>query len=454
MPRPDRGTVILLVLLALVLRVAVALFWAPQLTGDALDYLRLAGGLVRGEGLIDVAGRPTSWRPPLYPALIAPFVALSAHVGMETAQMALRLVQAVVSSLSVALVYYIAWSIFGRGVALVAGLLTTVSVVQVAAVSHLLTETVFVMMLLLALALLTWAERDGEPSGEKRRSRLGYLGAGLVLGAAALLRGVLLPFPFVVAGFLVVLGALADEEKPRLRGGGRAVLILVGFVVAVGPWTMRNYGVHGSFVPVSTQGGATLYAGNHPPDGYIMGLMADDERTRRAEGMSEVEASRYLAAMTLRDWSEEPGEAVRLAVLKMLYFWTPEDWEILPGEGVFNPTYAFIALWACVGAVLLSRRPGRSGDFMRRGWAVWLPVVYFVFIALIFYGSPRFRIPVEPLLAILAAVGICGTARIAGRDRAGPVIVGVALTVVGLGLAWHPMSAALKSALASAGAIR
>ena len=105
-----------------------------------------------------------------------------------------------------------------------------------------------------------------------------------------------------------------------------------------------------------------------------------------------------------------PGKALRLEALKALYFWVPLDWEILPFYGAFNPTYAFIAIWSLIYVVL--RLPSENSP---PTWLAWLPIPYFFGMALVFHGSPRYRLPVEPLLTLFAAAGLASLDRRVGR---------------------------------------
>src|SRR2546428_13912428 len=66
-----RFELLLVILLAAALRFLVVLVWSPDLSGDALDYDRLARSLAEGRGYVNAMGQPTSWRPPLYPAFVA-----------------------------------------------------------------------------------------------------------------------------------------------------------------------------------------------------------------------------------------------------------------------------------------------------------------------------------------------------------------------------------------------
>ena len=72
--RLDRNSLVAVLLVAIALRVAVMVVGTGQFD-DPDNYLPLARSLAAGEGL-SWDGRLTAYRPPLYPILLAPFVAL------------------------------------------------------------------------------------------------------------------------------------------------------------------------------------------------------------------------------------------------------------------------------------------------------------------------------------------------------------------------------------------
>ncbi len=409
---------------ALALRLGAAL-WAPPLQGDAADYDRLARALVEGRGYVAPSGRPTSWRPPLYPALLAGVY----RVAGERPG-AVRVVQAVVGTATVAAVFALGTLLGGEGVGVVAAGLVAVDPAQVFAGSHLLSETLFTALLLAGvLAAARAAARWGTGRGGVPWGAL----AGALLALASLTRAVALLLPFVLLAGAALLGAPGDApgdgEGPdaagRLRsmrrGRGRPGLLAAGaallcFALVLAPWAARNARVNGKLVPVATQGGVTFYAGNHPVNGWIFGLIPSDSITRRTEGMSETQASDYLFGVTLRDLARDPARTLRLEALKVLFFWVPVDWEVLPWYGSLEPIYLLTLLWAGVLVALVVR--GRVGTALLRWWPAWLPLLYMFAMALVFYGSPRFRLPVDPLLAVLAGGGVVAVARRAGRRTA------------------------------------
>jgi 4-amino-4-deoxy-L-arabinose transferase-like glycosyltransferase len=397
--------------LAAAVRFLLLLLWSPELSGDALDYDRLAHSLIDGRGYVNARGEPSSFRPPLYPAFVAAGYALSGG-----AVQGVRFLQATLDVGTVALTYLIGRWLFGRGPGLLAALLLSLNLGTVAATGQLLSETFFTFLLMATVAVTVrwlWAMREGRVHAV---IFLG-IGAGVLLGAGTLIRGIFLLYTVpltVVAIWTRWAGEPASDWvplAPALRKATlRAILVVpLTFVLVLTPWTFRNYRVHGTFVPVTTQLGLMLYASYNPREG-VFGLNPSDEITAAAERLSEPEASAALVRATLDLIHASPGKALRLEALKVLYFWAPLDWEILPFYGAFNPTYAFIAIWSLFYVALRLPRETSSPT-----WPAWLPILYFFGTALLFIGSPRYRLPVEPLLALFAATGLVTLDRRVGR---------------------------------------
>lgn len=427
--------------LAAALRLLTLFLWAPELSGDAVDYDRLARGLVEGRGYVNSRGEPTSWRPPLYPG----FVATGYVLGNGSAQV-VRVLQAALDLGTVACAFIIGRSLFGRNPGLIAALLVALNLGTLAATGRLLSETLFTFLLMAAAAVSEqWL----------RAVRGGRTGAAIALGVAAgallaggtLTRGTLLLYPFVlvaVAAVVLCLSRSQAEQGPVGPGRWRAVslgsiVLLSAFALVLTPWVLRNYRVHGAFVPVATQVGMTLYGSYNPPQGWIFGILPHDSVTAAAERLSEPEASAALVREALGSIRAFPLRTLKLEGLKILYFWAPFDWEILPFYGVFNPTYAFVVLWALTYPLFHFRR-----ESVLTTAAVWLPVLYLFGMALLFYGSPRFRLPAEPLLAVFAAAHLVALDRRVGRRTSMAVVVATVSSLLIVSIVAGPIKVLFK----------
>ena len=422
---------------ALALRVGVAFAWQPAPTGDAEDYHRLATGLAAGRGYVDTRGQPTAWRPPGYPAFLA-----GVYVVVGDAPAAVGLIQAAVGTASVAAVFAVTAPVLGATAGLVAAALVAVDVAQLSLTAQRLSEGLFTLLLLLLVL-----------SSLRLRARLlaaaspwGWAAvAGVLGGIATLTRGLFVGYPLVLAAALAADGGGTAARSGRRRAGAAALLLLTAYVLTLLPWTLRNVTAVGAPVPVATQGGITLYSSWFPPDGTVFGLLSQDEVTAGAIGLTEPEQSRYFTQATLRRLGEGPARIPRLLVLKALYLAVPLDWEVLPAYGSVNPTYVVVAFWA--GLFLTALGAGRR----RRAWPLWLPLVYLAGMALVFYGSPRLRAPVDPLLATLAAGAMVELARRRGRRTAASAVAASAAGAVALAALAGPLKALALSALRRAG---
>jgi 4-amino-4-deoxy-L-arabinose transferase-like glycosyltransferase len=422
-----------LVALAFCVRLAFALVWQPPLVGDAADYQRLARGLSAGSGYVDEGGRPTAWRPPGYPFFLS-LVERTAGEGRAP----LAVAQAGLGAATVAVTWTVARG-FGVGPALVAAALVAVDAGQVSLAARTLSEGLFTLLSLAVVALslaLVRALRSGSGAW-------GWAtGTGLLAGAATLTRGLFVAYPAALALGLVAAAGRGGRKRAALA----ATVLLAAYGAALLPWTARNARAVGAPVPVATQGGFTLYASWFPPGGTGFGMLPDDAVTAGAVGLSELEQSAYFTERTVEGLTADPLRVPRLLALKIVYFWVPLDWELLPRGGIVNPTYLFVLLWACVAL-------GVTRDRLRptERWPIWLPLLYAFGMALVFYGSPRMRVPIEPLLAVVAAVGLVEWYRIRGRWSALRVFTGSAVAVAAVAVLAQPLKTLARTTLEGMG---
>lgn len=412
------------VVAAAVRLLALTLWPLPPLAADAADYHRLAEGLLAGQGFVGTAGLPTAERPPLYPLVLAGALQLAGGNLWGA-----YLLQALLDAGSCALVFHIGRRLFGIGPGLVAGALAAGYLSLVAATRLLLSETLFIFLLLLALRRLV--------SGPVRAASAAI--AGALLGLATLTRGTSLLLP-LACGLVLLRGV------PARAGLRRAGLLLAAYALVLAPWLARNWVVFDAVVPVATQAGKVLYSSYRPPEGKIFGRYARDGTTAYAEAhLSEPEASRYFVGQTWAYVRRHPEVLPRLLLQKFGMFFVPLDWELLgAGAGVWNGGYVFIVPFAVWGAWVTRR--------CREGRWLWVFAGYFLAMSLVFYGSPRARLPVEPCLLMWAGAGMAALWAARPRHRLQLAAAGTYLSA-NLGLMWasQPVKQALAAALQRAG---
>jgi 4-amino-4-deoxy-L-arabinose transferase-like glycosyltransferase len=363
---------------------------------DTLFYRGVGEAIAHGDGF-SFLGYPTAHWPPGYPAALA---AVFTVFGVSSK--GALVFNAVVGAVTVPLVYLVALRAFGRSAAILAAAVLAILPGQILMGDVILAETLYTFELVGFFALVAVLDR--------RLWSLAVL--GVVAGLAALTRGEGLLFP------LIVLAAGAGRGTWRTALRQTAVVALV-MVLVVAPWTIRNGHVAHAFVPVSTNATSSLWQGHNPhASGEAMtGLVAAPARLKGARG--EAESARVLRRRAI-DWAvHHPGRELELIPLKLEALLRSDSnvialWIDAPGQRPLGHPADEVARWAAnatwaalfvvfVGAVVL---------FGRSLWANRLVRAMLVFIALalplygfVYFGGWRYRMPLEPLMIVVAAGG-------------------------------------------------
>jgi 4-amino-4-deoxy-L-arabinose transferase-like glycosyltransferase len=408
----------LLLLLALAVRLAFVAATPNYVPiHDDHDYDRLACGIVVGAGYAAVGPattpsscgsapadpRPTAFRAPLWPATLAGVYAVTDPLTSDR-WLAGRIANALLGTAAVALMGLIATRLWGRRPGLLALGLGAVCLPLVMIGLSLLTETLFVLFELGAVAAAVMA------AGSAHRVRWA-LAAGLLVGAASLTRtnGIVLLVPLVWALW-----------GPSPRWSWRALtpvaVLVAATAVVIAPWTIRNARAMDAFVPVSTETGSAL-AGtyNHtaqtaPPNPrtWHWPRLVPELQPALRKPMTEPERQRQLAEIAwnyVKDHPAAPLASVATNTARFFGLSGPRWWRYSAStidvpETVADAAFGWLALTAplvLIGIVAAWRRGGP-------GW-LWLVPVLLLLSAAVVVGETRFRAPVDPFLVLLAALG-------------------------------------------------
>lgn len=368
---------------------------------DEEAYWDVARSLAAGEGLVDEFGYRATYMPG-YPAFLALF-ADRADVSLHTRLYWARLIQAVLGALVAPGVYLLAvrWlslagseserAVSGATVPVLAGLAAAFDPFLVFFSGLLLTETLFTVALVLAWAcVLPLCQRN-------RRA-----GAGWVIGVALMLWLCLMLRPSSV--ILVPLACVAIVLARRLDRQGLVAGVVVLILVAAGlsPWAARNRRVIGEWRWLTTRGGISLYDGFQPGATGASDL-AHTKTMPQVRGLSEVEWDRFFRNQAWSAIRQDPGRAIRLAWAKFRRTWSP--W---PNVENYRGSAAGLVGAAWTISILVLAVLGWWAQ--RRALAAWavllLPVAAFTLLHMVYVGSVRYRLPVMPLVVVLAAAGL------------------------------------------------
>ncbi len=401
-PQAHRWLVVALLVASLGVRLAFALQRNHLLVSDMVDYDARGMLLLQRHTFQTGDFHGSTYHPPLYTVFLAGVYALFGHDLT-----AVYLVQALLGTAMLVGLYLLGRRLGGRGLGLLTLALAAAYLPFAGYTGVLLPETLFVTLLVWGVVLAA----EGTLRGPARAGPLWFLGAGAVLGLAILTRSVALPVPFLVLLWM----RWVPDRVGRRRWAARCSVLLLGVVLVVAPWTVRNVREQHAPVLVDTVGGLNLLIGNNPHSwGLYDERFVDTPGYRRAfaEGRTPAERDAIMRQEALGWVVRHPARfaavtGARAAMALTIHIdWVGRytEWERLMGGRLLAPfvrPVVAVYQWALMllgsaGAVLAVRR--------RR--ALILPVVlagYQFAVMAVFYVQVRYRLPAMPFVILLAA---------------------------------------------------
>jgi hypothetical protein len=369
------------------------------------EMARIARSLVEGEGYANPFGGhtgPTAWIAPLYPLLIAVAFKLCG-VYSPLSAWTLLAVNSLFSAATAWPIYSIADRCFGSRTARWAAWLWALYPPAMQFAVRWVWETAISTFLFTASVDLALRLRGAGERGEPETGLLSrWLLFGGLWGAIALLNPTLLLFlPF--CGVWILAGE-RNLFRNRAKSAGRAALAALLFFACIAPWTWRNWRRFHAFVPLRSNFGAELYAGNGPGAmgfrfGALIGLPEDDPQHILYAKMGELAYVRSRGRLAEAAIAADPGRFAGLSLKRFYFFWAsvphPQTRAYL-ADFLRQATYCFASLAGILGAVLALRRRAPGAWLMAAAFALCPLTYYFVTV------EARFRNPLEPLMAILA----------------------------------------------------
>jgi len=240
MVRKNRHNLILILIIiaSLIVKIVLIVKYKNNLTlsSDDLNYVKSAVVLVkRGIYIFHNLNEPTVFVTPVYPFFLALVFKLfgTGFAGLQAA----RIIQAVISSVTILLVYLIAGKLFNKNVALLAAFLVAFYVPNIVTVGYMLTETLFTMLLCLLLYFsLLFA---------KKPKKTGFVFLGVLWAVATLCRPTIALYPIFLFVYLFWSERIKIVEMIKL-----GTVMFLAFVAVVSPWWIRNYREYGEFIPL------------------------------------------------------------------------------------------------------------------------------------------------------------------------------------------------------------
>jgi len=249
---------------------------------------------------------------------------------------------------------------------------------------------------------------------------------GFLLGLLGLTRGIGIPFIGLIPLYIFLRTGGGFRQKIS-----RAALVFAVAVLALIPWTVRNYLTYHRVMLPSSEGGIVLWMGftNIPlihyetqeAYAYVDSVGRDQASTeefyrRLAEnnyfgltGMQRLFEIYYPdepAPQSEPEASERLGRKAMALLFQNPMIWVVKSlkqifrfWHVLDERGRFVNGYAFILPFFIAGFWLLRRR---LGELM----PLYLYLLVLYAIAIVFFADARFRLPFEGIMIIVGAFAI------------------------------------------------
>ena len=382
---------------------------------------RIARSLVTGHGFgnpFNGLSGPTAWLPPVYPLLMA---AAFKVFGVYTrgAALALMVVDSALSAAVAPAVYEIAARVFdARGIARRASTMAApVAVwsawmwaVYPAALQYAVhwiwemsvTACLFSWAIVVALRIRGVGEKQ-EVENRKQEVAWGLrFVLGVLWGVIALTNASLL---FCLPAMMIWI-MWPQLRKWRLGRGAlvRPLLTCVAFAAVLAPWVMRNEQVMGAPVLTRDNFGVELYESTLErnqgyPWGTTVPLWTGDPEYKQYVRMGEIAFAKMRGEEAKARIKARPGRIAKWTLDRFLFFWdgTPHAANgHLANEYLRQLSYSFLSVCGLLGlGLMLWRKIEGAGLFALI--FLLLPLPYYLVTV-----QPRFRHPLEPLIAVLA----------------------------------------------------
>ncbi len=346
---------------------------------------------------------PTSWSPPIYPMLMAGVYKV---VGTETrhAQLVLLAIQSLSFAAAVAGLAVLGRRLFCARVGAIAAGLLLLQPMFLAYLSfywdHFPTLAAFLWLLVAADML---ARRAPAPL------LAGLFGAGLA-GLALLNTSYFLAYPLL---FLLILRC--PPTSSRTISAGACVL---GFVLVLTPWTIRNYHAFGEIFFVRRLSSIEVYIGNVPGSNGLSTsamphhpLVNPQEKQLLLE-MGEVRYADFCRDRFSQELHADPGGFVSRSIKRAFYLPLGD-----PRESMRTPPLPLVKVrgyalgpLALAGAMLILAGVGAVRAWRKNRLAIWpllvglLAVLPYTFT----HVQDRYAFPLRAILYLYAAIPLAG----------------------------------------------
>lgn len=394
-----------IILLAVILRLGAVLYLGDSIAGqqqerayDQISYDALAKSLLAGHGYsfdtdwypFTPANTPTAHWSFVYPVFIA-----GVYLLFGPHPIAVRIVQIIITGVLLpGLLYNLGSQLHSQKTGLVAAFLSSIYAYFVYYDATLMTESFFILFLIGSF-VIAYQIISNHKDGAKH-TLLKWLSLGIVMSVATLLRQTyLLWIPFFLAWIYWI-------GKRNIEWWGPIVSFGI-VVLAVLPWTVRNFSLYESFLPLNSNAGYAIYSANHPYHGkqFDQDYAAPLPDDLSALNLNEAQWNTALMARGLGFILDDPGRYLLLSLDRIPIFfnaWFSSSSSLssnllrIFSYGLYLPFFLY--------GIVVSRKA------WRRYSLIYLFAIIYSLIHILTWASIRYRLPIDAAMMPIAGLAV------------------------------------------------
>lgn len=278
--------------------------------------------------------------------------------------------------------------LLSRQLAFWSGILIAIDPAQAYLSATFLSEPIFIFLMALGLYLLI---------RHSKQAHLVYpLCAGVCFGLAGLTRNQGWLFAlFLLLGSLLTVGRLVQLRT--------ALVVAVMTAIVIAPWTYRNYQLTNEFIPVSAEGGLTLWASNNPDFVWRQPMPMSLPIYQAPDGLHGAEIDHYYRQQAIAWIFANPTRFALNGLRKIvaLFHFDPmsarqEVSNLFRAAGLLP--YGLMLPFILVGLAAHLRD--------RRLWILYAYILFTTLLSIVFWGDSRIRAPIQPYLYLFGVLGV------------------------------------------------
>lgn len=327
--------------------------------------------------------------------------------------LAIRIVQVIISSITIFIIYKSAENIFGQSSAIISAFVAASYDIFIFYSGAVLGETI--QVLIISVICFTLSRHENSESVNR------WFKIGIMIGIAALFRANIL---LAGAGLLIYLVLLL--RKNNTSNFKPALFLIIGIAIPVLIVTARNYFVGKDLVMISSNGGINFYIGNNEnalgvyvnPKGFeIFNDMPGEKYAQKISGQKLMpsEVSSYWYNQGLAFIVSKPIDASILMFKKILFYFGGDENPQSTNVNIdfFRENYSNVLKLPLINfqIILLSAITGIyfASRNKKKIWYLISMLFAIIISTIIFFVIGRFRLVAMPIFIIFSGYGFFST---------------------------------------------